>query len=261
MIKKYFVDIISVIIGAILLLSPSSKEGVFVLDVGQGDAILIQKDKNQILVDGGGDDTVLYRVGEYMPLGDMEIEIVVLTHPHSDHINGLMYVLERYEVGQVWFTHIDYESSIYEQFLELDVNKVEIEQGSRYFLGEWYIDVLFASDGIYNRDFNANNASIVLELNTDKRKILLMGDAEVEEEEYLLKKGVLEDVDILKVGHHCSRTASSERFLDTVKPEIAICSYGKDNGFGHPHIETIDNLKERNILMLSTAKEGNIEIL
>jgi len=258
MIKEHILDIFSWIVAISLLLSNQQKDGVVVLDVGQGDSILIQKGNVQILIDGGEDDTVLHQLGKYMPYGDMNIEVVVLTHPHSDHLGGLFYIFERYEVEEIWFNDIDYESEIYEYFLELDIPRREVEEGEIHEIDGWKVEVLFASDGVYERDRNANNASVVLQLDTNIHKFLFMGDAEVEEEKYLIEKGVLQDIDILKVGHHCSRTASSDLFLDIVKPELAICSCGKDNKFGHPHIETIKKFKKRNMQVLSTKEEGNI---
>ena len=258
MIKEHMLDIFSWMLAISLLLSNQQKDGVVFLDVGQGDSILIQKGNVQILIDGGEDDTVLYQLAKYMPYGDMEIEIIVLTHPHSDHLGGLFYIFERYEVGEVWFNDIDYKSAIYEYFLELEIPKREVREGEMYRIDDWVLEVLFASDEVYERDSNANNASIILQLDTDLRTFLFMGDAELEEERYLIESNVLEDIDILKAGHHCSRTASSDIFLDIVKPEVAICSYGADNKFGHPHIETIERFNRRNIQILSTEREGNI---
>ena len=258
MIKGHLLDIFSWIVAISLLLLNQQKEGVVVLDVGQGDSILIQKDNVQILIDGGEDDSVLYQLAKYMPYGDMEIEVVVLTHPHSDHLGGLFYIFERYAVGEVWFNDIDYESAIYQYFLELEIPRREVVEGEMYRIEDWVLEVLFASDEVYRRDSNANNASIVLQLDTNVHTFLFMGDAEVEEERYLMEKGVLQEIDILKAGHHCSKTASSDIFLDIVEPEVAICSYGKENKFGHPHIETIERFESRNIQILSTEKEGNI---
>jgi len=261
MFKKHILDILSILISFTVLVFGGQKEGVFFLDVGQGDAILIQKGSTQVLIDGGEDSSVLYGLGEYMPFGDMEIELVVLTHPHADHINGLLYVFERYEVGEVWFNYVDYKSDIYEYFLTLEIPLKQAEEGTRYILDDWVMEVIFSSDIVYGKDNNLNNASIVLQLEADNYKYLLMGDAEVEVEKFLIEENILEDIDILKAGHHCSKTASSEEFLNIVKPEIAICSYGEGNKFGHPHKETIDRFKERGIKILSTKEEGNIWLL
>lgn len=261
MIKKYLLDIFFWILAVFTLLFNNSKDGVFFLDVGQGDAVLIQKDDVQILIDGGEDNSVLYQMGKYMPFGDMKIELVVLTHPHSDHLNGLFYIFERYEIEEVWYNDIDYKSEIYEYFLELDIPREEAKEGTIYYIDTWRMEVLSVPDEIYEKDSNVNNSSIALQLNTGNNTFLFMGDAETEEEEYLIQESVLEDIDILKAGHHCSRTASSDNFLNIVKPQIAICSYGKDNKFGHPHRETLDKLKARNIRIHSTAEEGNIWVL
>ena len=261
MIKKYFLDIISWVFAIFLLTSSSSKNGVVFLDVGQGDSILIQKGNIQVLIDGGEDDSVLYELPKYMKYGDMEIELVVLTHPHSDHLSGLFEIFERYEIGKVWFNDVDYGSEIYRYFLELDIPRKEIGEGTIYTIDDWEIEVLFSSDSIYETTKNVNNASIVLELTAEDRKYLFMGDAETEVESYLVRNSLLEDIDMLKAGHHCSKTASSSDFLDIVNPEIAICSYGEDNSFGHPHEETVQRFLDRKVQILSTVEEGNIWVL
>jgi competence protein ComEC len=261
MFKKHLLDIVSWILCIILLVYPSSKDGVFFLDVGQGDSILIQKGSFQILIDGGEDDSVLYELPKYMKYGDMKIEIVVLTHAHSDHLGGLFEIFERYEIGEVWVNTVEYDSDMYEYFLGLELSFKEVDEGSVYMIDDWELKVLFASENVYEETDNLNNASVVLELITDGRSYLFMGDAEEEVEEYLIESDVLENIDVLKAGHHCSRTASSDAFLDIVNPEVAICSYGEGNSFGHPHEETLERFEERNIQMLSTAEEGNIWVL
>ncbi len=261
MIKKYLLDIFFWILAVFTLLFNNSKDGVFFLDVGQGDAVLIQKSNIQILIDGGEDSNVLYQIGKYMPFGDMEIELVILTHPHADHLNGLFYIFERYEIGQIWYNSIDYKSEIYEYFLGLDIPKEEAREGTIYSIDKWKMKVLSVPDEIYEKDSNVNNSSIVLQLDTDNNTFLFMGDAEEGEEKYLIEKNILEDIDIIKVGHHCSKTASSDEFLNIVKPETAICSYGEGNKFGHPHQEALGKFKLRNIQVHSTAEEGNIWVL
>lgn len=259
--KQFFLDSLFFAYACFVLIFPSSKDAVVILDVGQGDSILLQKDSFQILIDGGEDISVLYELPKYMKYGDMEIEVVILTHPHSDHLGGLFEIFERYEIGEVWINPVEYDSNMYEFFLQMDLPFKEVRNGEIYTIDDWNVEVLFSNDNIYEAIGNLNNASIVIELATETKNYLFMGDAEVEVERYLIQKDLLEDVDVLKAGHHCSRTASSKSFLDIVKPEIAICSYGEENSFGHPHEETIQNFLERNIQILSTAKEGNVYVL
>ncbi len=152
MIKKYLLDIFFWILAAFTLLFNNSKDGVFFLDVGQGDAVLIQKNDVQILIDGGEDNSVLCQIGKYMPFGDMKIELVVLTHPHSDHLNGLFYIFERYEIEEVWYNDIDYKSEIYEYFLELDIPREEAKEGIIYYIDTWRMEVLSVHDEIYEEE-------------------------------------------------------------------------------------------------------------
>ena len=259
--EEHFLDIISWIFGLLLIIYSPSSDGVVFLDVGQGDSILIQKGNFQILIDGGADNSALYQLPQYMPYGDMKIDLVVLTHPHDDHMFGLFEIFDRYEIGKVLYNSVDYKSEIYEYFLSLDINNNEAEEGYMYLIGTWRFQILYSSDYVYEETKNINNSSIVAELTTDNKSFLFMGDAEAEEEEYLIKMGILDQVDVLKAGHHCSKTASSEAFLNTVKPKIAVCSYGESNKYGHPHAETIQRFRDMNMVILSTEKEGNIYIL
>ncbi|NMC09339.1 MBL fold metallo-hydrolase [Candidatus Microgenomates bacterium] len=259
--KQLFLDILFFVYAVFTLISQYSEDAVVILDVGQGDSIFIQKGNFQMLIDGGEDISVLYEISKYMGYEDMNIEVVVLTHPHSDHLGGLFEIFERYEIGEVWINPIEYDSDMYDFLLEMDLPFKEIDEGEIYEINDWRVEVLFSGDEIYGKTGNLNNASIVLELTANEKKFLFMGDAEIEVEEYLLEKNLLEDINVLKAGHHCSKTASSDAFLDIVKPEVAVCSYGAGNSFGHPHDETIQNFVERNILILSTEEKGNVWVL
>jgi len=238
---------------------------IIFFDVGQGDAVLIQQGNFQTLIDGGGDDSVVFKLSERMPQYDKNIEIVILTHPHEDHIGGLMNVLDEFRVERVFINEIKYENSVYKDLLE-DYEDViiEVAQGDRFkyrdIEGEIIYPILKKDSGKRVQDKNINNESIITLLDIKGKKILLMGDAEQEVEHKLLEGSPLEKIYILKAGHHCSRTATSDMFLRAVNPEIAICSYGEGNKFGHPHYETIEKFKKYDVQYLETAKEGDIVI-
>lgn len=256
--KKHWIEYVTVLISVVILFTPySDSVKVVFIDVGQGDSILIQQGNFQILVDGGPDASILFEISKYMPAGDMEIEVVVLTHPHADHLQGLLDVLDRYKVGEVWVNSTDYDLEQYRYFNSLDLKFVEVKEGDVLKYRDLEIEVLypFYEEMSFS---NINNESIVLELSVFDNKILLMGDAEKEVEELLVENNSLKNVDILKAGHHCSVTASSECFLEIVKPVISICSYGEDNKFGHPHDETLKRFENYNVQYLATEKEGNI---
>jgi competence protein ComEC len=139
-----------------------------------------------------------------------------------------------------------------------------VRQGDKFKYGEIEGEIIYP---ILNKDFskrvqdkNINNESIVTLLNIRGKRILLMGDAEHEVEYKLLKDFSLGNIYILKAGHHCSRTATSDMFLRAVNPEVAICSYGEGNKFGHPHYETIEKFQKHGVQYLETAREGDIVI-
>lgn len=238
----------------------SSPEIIF-FDIGQGDAILIQQDNFQILVDGGPDDGIVYELAKQLPWYDKNIEIVVLTHPHDDHIRGLLNVLDQYSVEKIFMNRIEYENRAYEYLLTNYQEKiVEVEQGDVFEYKNIYGEILYPFVGKAYQEKNINNESVVILLEVNNYRTLLMGDAEQEVENKLIEKYNLEDIYLLKVGHHCSRTSTSDMFLSETNPDIAICSCGEDNKFGHPHYETLEKFQTRDVQYLITYQEGNIVI-
>ena len=238
----------------------SSPEIIF-FDIGQGDAILIQQDNFQILVDGGPDDGIVYELAKQLPWYDKNIEIVVLTHPHDDHIRGLLNVLDQYSVEKIFMNRIEYENRAYEYLLTNYQEKiVEVEQGDVFEYKNIYGEILYPFAEKAYQEKNINNESVVILLEMDNYRTLLMGDAEQEVENKLIEKYNLEDIYLLKVGHHCSRTSTSDMFLSETNPDIAICSCGEDNKFGHPHYETLEKFQTRDVQYLITYQEGNIVI-
>ncbi|MFA7628258.1 MAG: MBL fold metallo-hydrolase [Candidatus Dojkabacteria bacterium] len=238
---------------------------VVFFDVGQGDSILIQEGDFQVLIDGGPDDSVIFKLAKRMPSYDKNIEIAILTHPHEDHVRGLMNVLDEFTVERVFVNKIEYENKAYEDLLKGYGDVIlEVRQGDKFKYGDIEGEIIYP---ILNKDpskrvqdKNINNESIVTLLDIRGKRILLMGDAEHEVEHKLLKAVSLEDTYILKAGHHCSRTATSDVFLRAISPEVAICSYGEGNKFGHPHYETIEKFQKHGVQYLETAREGDIVI-
>ena len=238
---------------------------IIFFDVGQGDAILIQEGDFQVLVDGGPDDSVVFKLAKRMPSYDKNIEIVILTHPHEDHIRGLMNVLDEFTVERVFINRIEYNNKVYEDLLSGYKDIIfEVKEGDKFkykdIEGEIIYPILNKGSNSRMQDKNINNESIVTLLDIKGKRLLLMGDAEQEVENKLLKESSLENIYILKAGHHCSRTATSDMFLGAVNPRVAICSYGEGNKFGHPHYETVEKFKKYNVQYLETAKEGDIVI-
>ena len=241
-----------------------SNPRVIFLDVGQGDSILlIDSSGKKILIDGGGGDYVVYSVSDYLHPRDRYIDYIILTHPHEDHISGLIDILERFEVGEVLYYPACYNSSLYRYFLSLGEDIKSINKGFNYIGQNFDLKLLYPIEDVKGEciEFpNVNNASIVTKLESDSGSILFMGDGEHEVEEFLMKnyKKEILQTDVLKAGHHCSRTASSEKFLNYISPKYAICCVGEGNKFGHPHEEVIENFERLGIKFDLTYETGDI---
>ncbi|PIR85922.1 hypothetical protein COU14_01685 [Candidatus Kaiserbacteria bacterium CG10_big_fil_rev_8_21_14_0_10_44_10] len=236
---------------------------VVFLDVGQGDAIFIQAPSGrQMLIDSGRDSGVLRQLGEVMSFSDRDVDYVVATHPDADHIGGLSVVLDRFSVGNIIRTENESDTGVWETV----ERKIEEEgavvhyarRGQRYDLGSGvYVEILFPD--IDASELESNTSSIVARLVYGDTAFMLTGDSPKSIEEYLvLVEGENLESDVLKVGHHGSRTSTSELFLAEVEPEYAVISAGADNSYGHPHIEVTDALFNFGVTTLSTAENGNI---
>ena len=267
--KKFFLEnivntiflLLTIILFTFSKQSNNNSPEIIFFDVGQGDAILIQQDNFQILIDGGPDDAIVYELAKQLPWYDKNIEIVVLTHPHDDHIRGLLNVLDQYSVEQIFMNRIEYENRAYEYLLTNYQEKiVEVEQGDVFEYKNIYGEILYPFVEKTYQEKNINNESVVILLDVYNYRTLLMGDAEQEIENKLVEKYNLENIYLLKVGHHCSKTSTSDMFLSETNPDIAICSCGEDNKFEHPHYETLEKFQTRDVQYLITYQEGNIVI-
>lgn len=237
---------------------------VHIIDVGQGEAILVQAPGGQnMLVDGGerSVETTDQLVRYLRTKGVKKIDILVATHPHSDHIGGLPTVMKTFPIGAVYDSGKPATSNIYTTFLNL----VE-EKKIPYYLARRGKSIKFAKGldvqvlnptSDVDRE-NVNNASIVIRLTYGKVSFLLTGDVEAEVENQLVKAGYRLQADVLKVGHHGSDSSTSAAFLDQVKPRYALISVGTGNSYGHPHKRTMDKLKKRQIQTYMTKDQGNL---
>ncbi len=235
------------------------------LDVGQGDAVFVQAENgNQALIDGGPNKAILQQLARVIPFYDRSIDILILSHAHSDHIEGLIEVLKRYKVGMVVEPCLDYKSAEYREFLNIIESKKILRVcgsgGQKINLSEGvYFDVLLPVGNVEGR--KVHDAMFVAKLNYRKTSFLFTGDMEKNQEKYLVS---VSDKDlksnVLKVGHHGSDTSSSEIFLGFASPEYAIISSEEGNKFGHPHKETLEKLENFEINTLRTDKLGTIKI-
>lgn len=234
-------------------------------DVGQGDAIFIEMPGNQqILIDGGPGSAVLEKLGEKMPFWDRTIDLLILTHPHDDHLSGFIKVLENYEVENVLWTGVLMETSIFEKWQEaIKETKVYIAQsGQKVIAGIVVLEILYPFENLENQKIKeVDNTSIVVRLVFGDNSFLFAGDAFQSVEKQLVGKGIFIESDILKVGHHGSKTSSSREFIEEVSPEVAVISVGKDNKYGHPNQETLDTLTKYGIRIFRTDEQGDIKII
>ena len=241
---------------------PDGRFHIYFLDIGQGDSVLIvTPEGHQILVDGGPAGEVMNELAEVMPFFDKTIDMIVLSHPHADHMDGLIEVLERYQVDKVLMTGASYGGSHYEEFLgELDDEEVILANAdSDFVFGSVSFDILYPFESVVGQDYaNINNSSISMMVEYGDVRILLTGDLEEEGE---LELGGLDlKADIFKAGHHGSRTSSTPFMLSKVRPEIVVIQSGKDNKFGHPHAETLRNFERFGVREVRRNDlEGRIE--
>jgi len=235
------------------------------LDIGQGDSFFIETSQgHQILIDGGPDNTLTKKLEDRIPFWDRTIDLLVLTHSDEDHVFGFLEVLKNYEVENILWTGALGKSLLFEEWQEAIENegaKVWIaEKGFVVSLpGERYFEILYPFQSLEGREISAmNDTSIVMMLNTDKEKILFTGDISKKIEHLLIEEGTSLKADILKVPHHGSKTSSSEEFLETARPDLAIISVGRDNPYGHPSPVVLARYEEFGIKVLQTSKEKDI---
>jgi len=241
---------------------------IHVFDVGQGDAIFIEAPNgNQVLIDGGPDASLLAKLGADLPFWDRSLDLIVLTHPHADHLDGLVEVLTRYEVGLVLESGVSHSIPEYEEWHKLleakGVNVVIAKSGQTVGLSQAAsLDVLTPFESFVGKSSkNIHDATVALKLVYASTTALLMGDAERPLERQLIGAGTNLDVDVLKVGHHGSKTSTSEEFLRATTPRLAVISVGRKNRYGHPYQEVLDRLERFGVTVLRTDQDGDITIV
>ncbi|MEX0786985.1 MAG: DNA internalization-related competence protein ComEC/Rec2 [Dehalococcoidia bacterium] len=237
---------------------------VSVLDVGQGDAILVETpDGRHVLVDGGADGLRLAEeLGAELPFWERTLDLVALTHPQEDHMAGLVEALARYDVGRVLATSRENASATYlvwrDQIQRQGIPFEEARAGQQIDLGDGVMLRVLGPGESQLEAENVNDASLVLRLEWRDASFLLTGDIEASGEQALLRSGFDLGATVLKVPHHGSRTSSSTSFLSAVRPAIAVVSVGEDNPFGHPSPAVLDRLD--GTLVLRTDEHGTVRL-
>lgn len=250
-----------------VLAAPDDKVRISFLDVGQGSAILLSAPNgNQVLIDGGPSDAVLAKLGQAMPLGDRRVELLILTHPDSDHLSGLIEVLKRYDVGQILATGISDNTAEYRAWNDLikqrKIPVVFARAGDIVKIADnLAIKILYPLGKINGQDFSkdTNSTSIVGKIFYGQNTLLFTGDAEGNVEQPLIFSGINLKADILAVGHHGSKNSTSPEFLAAVAPKIAVIQVGLKNKYGHPAQDVLDRLKGLSIFRTDLDKDITFE--
>ncbi len=238
------------------------------LDVGQGDAIFIQAENgNQILLDGGPNKAVLRQLGNVMPFYDRSIDMIINSHPHADHLAGLVEVLKRYDISSAVESGTNSNTPEYQEW-EKSISDKKIphfygKRGMKINLDKnLYLEILLPA--VDTKNLDPHTGMLVVKLVYANTSYLLMGDAEKNLENYLVSldgsppAGGLK-TDILKIGHHGSSKSTSESLLGFANPQYAVISVGKDNSYGHPHKETLNILNKFGFEILRTDETGLIK--
>jgi competence protein ComEC len=263
--------VVAILVWSVALTTPDDKLHVSFLDVGQGDAILIQTPNGQnILIDGGPTpQKINLELSEKLPFWDRTIDLIVCTQPQADHITGLVDILQRYKVKQVLEPGVSYNSSIYQEWLMLIEDKgIEYniaQAGQEIDLGNGIkMEVLNPPEGLWEgTSHDVDNNGVVLRLSWGNVSFLFTADIREEAEFELIKQRANLKSTVLKVAHHGSETSTSQQFLAAVDSEVAVISVGKDNLFGHPSPEVVERLigklGEDNVYR--TDEDGTIEFI
>ncbi len=294
MVKEKKILLVLGLIGSLVWLTvcffPDDKLSLVFCDVGQGDAILITKGFSQILIDGGPNEKVLSCLSKNMPFFDNKIEIVALTHPEADHLTGLVSVLDKYNVDTFLMGPEGNQSAIFlalEKRLSalIDEQKITVKNvytNDKISLGSIKVETVWPEKawvseklgsniavkvnegtvgshvlGVQSTNLKLNQFSLVFLLKYDQKQVLLMGDADQTVQNRILDVYSLMSLDILKFPHHGSKTGMSEKFLEQIKPKIAVISVGK-NSYGHPTAEALGLLKKYGVTIRRTDLEGEI---
>jgi len=255
--------IILVTIGYYFLQPPQKTLQLTFLDVGQGDAALAVTPRGQdILIDGGPNDSVVAKLDKNISFYSHKIDAIILTHPHADHVAGLVAVAKKYQIGKVYMSGVTHTAPEYIAFLEeIKSHNIPVQlvkAGDKLDFGDGIrLDFLFPLTVMKDQTMdNLNNSSVVTRLSWGKSSALMMGDLESEGQDALLVSKPNLKSDILKFSHHGSKDSVNQKFLDAVSPKYAVISVGKDNMFGHPSKEALDILK--GLIVYRTDYDGDV---
>lgn len=237
------------------------------IDVGQGDAIFIKTPQQRKIIIDFANKQGLKDLAKKIPWWDKTIDLIIISHPHDDHIVGLIPIIKKYKIKNIIYNGVLDNSPFYLELLKIIKEKnipllvpqenqtIELEPNCK-------IKFLFPGDRYYQRGLdNLNNSSIVNQLICQNSIFLFMGDAETEVENELLEQGINLKSDVIKIGHHGSLSSSQEKFLKAVQAKIAIIMVGKNNKYGHPSLRILKRLEKLQTEIFRTDLNGSITII
>lgn len=242
---------------------------IYFFDVGQGDSHLIEtKDGTQILIDGGPPNKILHNLSQVLDFNDRHIDAIVVSHPHADHISGLIEVLKNFEVDYVFESGVNYFTPEAEEFRKLVLEKekngllkkiiVDRPLQLSFFEGT-LLRLMYPDKSFEGKTLKqVHDSMVVAEFSYKNKKVLFAGDTEKDIEEYLIRNGRIADIDILKVGHQGSKTSSSQKLLNIAKPEYSVVPVGK-NKYGHPTEDVLLRLASIGSKIFRTDRDGTIK--
>lgn len=233
---------------------------IHIIDVGQGDSILIQTPKNtNILVDGGNEDSSLIISKFIKAKKAKNLDLVIATHPDTDHIGSLDNVINKFKVSKLYLTNKNTNNDSYYNLIQAcnkkNIKPQYLSKGDIINL-EDNLKLTILNPSYTHEDSNSN--SIVFKLDYKNKSFLFTGDATKENEIEMINNFNLNDIDFLKVAHHGSKNSSTEEFLKSTTPDVAAISCGYDNAYGHPHKDTLLRLAQINTKVYRTDKQGHI---
>lgn len=237
---------------------------VHFIDVDQADCMLLIAGETTVLIDGGNTGTA-YDVLSYLRrYGVEELDLMVNTHPHGDHLGGLPTVLEHIPTEQIWCSTVDYDTSLVARF-EKTVDKQGLNivypvPGTTYASDGLTITVLGPLQDTSSYT-DLNDTSLVLMVQFGQKKFLFTGDMEAYAEKQLVEADIDLDADVLKVGHHGSYSSTSQIFLNEVTPEYGIISCGRNNEYGHPHDAPVNRLNRADVTLFRTDTMGSVVLV
>jgi len=243
----------------------SARLEVSFFDVGQGDSIFIETPEgHQVLIDGGPSySKITEKLSAEMPFWDKEIDLVILSHPESDHMTGLLSVLENYKVDNVLWTGIEKEGEKFEAWKRMvdeeGSNVYFAEAGEKVVLNDSVLEVINPEESLKGKVYDdSNDTAVVSKLSYGNSSFLFTGDISSKEEKKTLDLDI--KADVLKVAHHGSKYSTSSEFLEKVSPLVAVIQVGK-NSYGHPTSEVLTRLDNSGIKVLRNDLDGEIKIV